>query len=361
MLEETMTLSDIETIKESFKEELRNAEKRKESSLSFFINQIPPKPIVEDGQIFQVLTIGGSVRGRALIKKEGGKLFVLKKERSPLPIFRTQEDLFRCVRDLLDEKTTILAINFAYPIDPFFNGEALDAILVKGTKEHLFEGLVGRAVGQAIEEHLLKQSKRRVKVSLANDTICLLLAGLISHPWDSLAGMVLGTGFNMALFLDRDRLVNLEVGNFSKFLQTEEGEEIDRQSAIPGVNIFEKEVSGGYLYSHFNLLIKKRNVSYPELSSTEGLSDVLSSGKLEARQIAQEVFSRSSKYIASIIAGVLEYIGRDLTFNVEGSLFWKAPGYKEAVEKNVKLITEFKAEFIKIEDSSILGAAKLVA
>ena len=51
-----------------------------------------------------------------------------------------------------------------------------------------------------------------------------------------------------------------------------------------------------------------------------------------------------------------------MTFVMEGSLFWKGYKYKETVEQTVKqLLPEYCIKFIRLENSDILGGAKLLS
>ena len=141
---------------------------------------------------------------------------------------------------------TYLALNFAYPMSPVSRDGYLDGNLIMGTKEHSFEGLVGKNIGETIEKYIFDTLKRKIHVAIANDTVCLLLSGLTQYRWNGLVGGIVGTGLNFAIFLDEATIVNLEAANFDKFEQSPEGKLIDQASARPNSALFEKETSGGY-------------------------------------------------------------------------------------------------------------------
>lgn len=94
---------------------------------------------------------------------------------------------------------------------------------------------------------------------------------------------------NFALFRQKDQVVNLESGNFDKFPQTNEGKMIDKHSAFPGRQLFEKETAGSYLFQHFNI--------EPRLSSTKELDEVSLRGDLKASRLAQSLLARSAKLV----------------------------------------------------------------
>ena len=111
---------------------------------------------------------------------------------------------------------------------------------------------------EEIEQYVEHKYHKKIIASTANDTICLLLSGLIDHPWSKIAGGIVGTGLNFAIFLDEHTSVNIEAANFDKFICSDECKEIDSESAKPGAALFEKETAGAYLYRHFNIILEKK-------------------------------------------------------------------------------------------------------
>ncbi|MBI2430808.1 MAG: hypothetical protein HYV39_02230 [Candidatus Levybacteria bacterium] len=356
-----MDLPVLKVIQRNFVKELETAKSGKKSSLSFIVNQLPTTALVKDGQLFQVLSIGGGVTKVALIKKQKGTHCLLKQLTFQQPPFKTLQDFLSCVETHLAPSVTTLALNFAQAITPVFKHNRLDGILLNGTKESAFKGLIGKAVGQTIEAYFAKKG-RRITVSLANDAVCLLLSGLIKYPWRELAGGIVGTGVNFSFFTTENHIINLEAGNFNKFPQTEEGKLIDKASVRPGSSLFEKETSGAYLYKHFNHMIEKQKVSFPPLSETKELDIVMLTGKPAVSKLAQNTIRQSAQLIACQIAGITRFKQTDITFVMEGSLFWKGLSYKQIVEETVKkLVPEYTVTFVEIPNSPIIGATKLVS
>ncbi|MEK7517592.1 MAG: hypothetical protein AAB583_03500 [Patescibacteria group bacterium] len=385
-------MQTLKSIKNNFVSELQDAYAGKKTSLPFIIHKISKNPIVKDSETFHVLVIGGTVAKVAALRKNGERINILGKQDDQVN-FQTEEDFLSFAESKIKQNINVLALNFAYPMTPIFENGRLDGILLSATKEGKFKGLVGRKIGKDIEDYVLKKRNKKITVSVANDTVCLLLSGLTRYKLLSLAAGIVGTGLNFALFLDSERLVNLESANFDKFPQSMEGKIIDRESDRPGKSLFEKETAGAYLYKHFNLIIKQRKIDHPPINSTEELNElchpefiseaVLSSiqesknrslnkfgmtkkqvqhDMVEVSKIAQDLLRRSAQLIACQIAGITEFKQRSMIFNMEGSLFWKANGYKETVEQTVKqLVPQYNVEFVEIKDSGILGAAKLVS
>lgn len=354
-----MEIEELRQITSRVAEDLTKAAAGETSSFPFIRNPLPEDKPVES--TFQVLVVGGSIFKKGLFTKKSGKLFLLSSSEKRQPTFHTKEDLLSFLLAEVDPDVSSIGLNFAYPLSPFSRSGQLDGRLVSGSKEHRFDDLVGKAVGEELENYIAEKIHRQVHISLANDTICLLLSGLsITHP-DVLAAGVIGTGINMAFFTSPTEAINTEAANFNRFTLSPEATQIDKESVMPGKALLEKEISGGYLYKHYNLRITREGLPYSPISSTEELDALAKSGSPEGK-LAAEVLKRSAQLSAALIAGIGIYKNCDLTFIIEGSLFWKGFGYKQTVEHTVPhLLQENTITFIKIEDSPLFGAAQLIS
>lgn len=357
-----MNITLYKSIIEAFLAELRDAASNEPTSLPFIVQTIPTTPLVADNELFQILVIGGSVMKKALAKKHDGTITIVHKEEEIQPPFKTREDFLRYAEKEIADDVRVVALNFAYPLEPVFKNSRLDGKLLMGTKENTFFGMEGKEVGKEIEDCFRKKN-RKLTVSTANDTVCLLLSGLTVSSPDALVGGIVGTGVNFAFFLDNNKIVNLESANFDKFPPSKEGKEIDKKSSHPGKALFEKETAGAYLYLHFNSMVEKKLIKSPLLSSTWDLKKLaLSTTTNPASQAAKKLIEHSAALIACQIAGITLYNEKNMVFVMEGSFFWDKHIYKDYVKKYLNmLIPNFEITFIKIEDSTILGAAKLVS
>ena len=78
--------------------------------------------------------------------------------------------------------------------------------------------------------------------------------------------------------------------------------------------------------------------------------------------LAREVSDHSSSLVSCEIAGIAEFLKKDCVFVIEGSLFWKGWRYKENVGVTVRqLVPHYQISFVFIEESGVLGAAKLIS
>ncbi|MBI4004881.1 hypothetical protein HY358_01960 [Candidatus Roizmanbacteria bacterium] len=349
-----MNINSLRQIAENFQKELEDSSRGKQTSISFIRNKIGGPQSLQEREVFEVLVIGGRVYKKALFRKENDIVTILSKERGMQPIFKTKEDLFAFLTGKVHADIAILALNFAYPLKQH-------GTLVSGSKENTFQGLVGKSIEKSIRDHFKSKRKKVIHVSVANDTICLLLAGLLKKPWNQLACGIVGAGLNFALFLDQHTAINLEAANFNKFPQTEEGKLVDASSSYPGKALIEKEVSGAYLYRHFNEIVKRKDIGTPEITETKQLSHIAKHGEPKTAQIASHLLQRSAQLVGALIAGMLRFHQRDLTFVMEGSLFWRGYRYEETVKETVRKLTfRYDAYFIRIPDSDIVGGAKLI-
>ena len=357
-----MQLSQLQTIADNFYKELKDAQAGKKTSLPFIRHQLSLTPKVKKGEVFQVLRIGGSIYQNARVKRINGKIAIERSVQQPLPVFKTEDMFLSFIDRVLDTSVDHLALNFAYPMTPLARDGYLDGTLVSGSKEHAFDGLVGHAVGDSIERYIKDKQKRTIHAALANDTVCLLLSGLTQFPRNNLVAGVIGTGLNFAIFLDERTLVNLESANFNKFPQSPEGKLIDQGSNHPGTALFEKEISGGYLYKNFNIRLAKEGLNYPNVSSTKEMDNVAFNDIPKVSLLAREVSEHSSSLVSCQIAGITQFYNRDCTVIIEGSLFWKGYRYKENVGVVCRqLVPDHQVSFVFIEESGILGAAKLIS
>lgn len=356
-----MTHQSLQSVYQNFLHELEQAAKNEKSSLPYIINTIPSESLVKDQETFQVMAIGGTVFRSAILQKQGNNITILHIEKEDLPVFPTKNSLMAFVEKRIKPDITNLAVNFAYAIKPIFERGRLDGILLVANKENAFEGLIGKKVGEAIEEYIYQKRKQHLTVCVVNDTVGLVLSGITTHPWQHIAAGIVGTGVNFAIMTNADTVVNLESSTFDKFVQTEAGKIIDASSLNPGKQLFEKETSGKYLYRHFNYLVDQNSINCNHVKNTMQLSMLAEEQIPDFSEQAQNILDHSAQLVATQVAGILSFLKRDITFIMQGSLFWKGNRYKETVERYTKqLEPTFTATFTHIDNSDILGAAKLI-
>ena len=364
-----LSTSALLSIKNSFIQEIQKARLGKESSVSFLPHTIPQTSPLKDGEIFQVMTIGGSVFKTALVKKQGNTTIVLSEDDDAIPTFNSDQIFMEFIIKHLDPSIMYLSLNLAYPLDPTFRNGLLDGIFIRGEKEHQFKGLIGNKVGKTIEEFVFARLKQTIHVTAANDTVCLFLSEATTQTWNTTVAGIIGTGTNYAIGIN-GQIVNLQSGSFNKFSQTPSGKIIDQESANPGKGITDKEIAGAYLFKHFNIISKVNNLIISSLSSTKELSELAEKDSGEASKLARNILERSASLAACQIAGItefltscnqLELVETSYNYVMEGALFWDAWNYKAMLEKYLRMFgVDTLIKFSLVRHHSIRGGIKLL-
>lgn len=326
--------------------------------------------LANKGEKFQVISLGGTnYRSTCLIAGDDlvQQLKTANIKSGAIPRFTSKQVLLDFIMSLCEPDIECLALNFAYPMQPEEIDGFLDGKLVGITKEHTFEGLVGQYVGQEIRHERARLGHKDIEVTVANDTICLLLSALDLGEYDDLVAGVVGTGINFGIFETKNCAINLEMGFFSNFESSGSGKVVDQNSQTPGQSLFEKEISGAYLFQHFNQIVQTHGLSLPMLSSSAEMSAIAAERK-PGVELAEMLLERSASLSAAAISAIYKFKtfsrtdAPKLTFAMEGGLFWEAKGYTDYVKKYMLQlgVPEGSVEFVNVEHSSLLGAAHLL-
>ena len=189
---ELLTTPDYRQIKQNFLEELTIASQGYPSSISYIRHLLPEKPIIREG-IVQGIVIGGTNFDIVTIEIDAkGNKEIVSRQKGIIPQFDSKETFLVFIEEHFNLKADGCAINLGFPMMPEKGkyGE-IDSKILYGVKEHAFHGLGGIPIGQFLRENL----KRDIPLSVANDTVCLSLAGTGNED----GGFVLGSGINMAI------------------------------------------------------------------------------------------------------------------------------------------------------------------
>lgn len=359
---------DYQKIRQNFLQELTLASVGKPSSISFIRHELSAKPLLTHG-VIQGIVVGGT--NYILLSEEidhTGKKRILGQKTGTLPIFTTKKVLENFLSEHLDPHADAIGVNFGFPLKQTPGEDsALDGtILKKGTKEHTFTG-VTETLGTIVKTIFTKHYHRKITVSVANDTITMLLSGNGSER----ASLVAGTGFNIGLRMNKTTLVNLEAGDFNKFEQFDALKEIDAQTKNPGRKLFEKSSSGMYLPKHFNIWAKRLGLLIPQVLTGQELSAIAHSYHDEtARDLARIILNQSASLCAAAIAAVYDFSldqqivskGLLLTIIGEGGLLWDGWHYQETIQRQLHSfgLSSNTIMMKHIKDSGIKGALGLI-
>ncbi|MEM1312453.1 MAG: hypothetical protein AAGF07_03240 [Patescibacteria group bacterium] len=284
---------------------------------------------------FQVMTIGGTNFLTAVADYKDKKVAYHDERRLILPRLSSKEVLQNFVLQNLSTEIEVLAINFGYPIKSILRQGRLDAELLRGTKDHLFEGLVGRNVGEELEQYISHRLGRSIKIVLANDIVCMLASQNSNNQ--NLCACIVGTGYNLGFIDKNNSYINLESGNFKQFTQSNTGKVVDKNSTNPSTQLFEKEVAGAYLYRHYNFIAK--DLGWSVLDSTAELESLSRQPSPPQSDLANQIFQHSAALVAVQIAGLYEFKNKqELAFVIEGGVYWKVKDYPTYLQKYLNLL-----------------------
>ena len=336
---------------------------------------ISPKQDIGNEKVL-ALDWGGTNFRAAIVEFKEGIPQILETVTRPLSAKETdgfkQHDLFNIMANaigklqMLDQTVSHIGYCFSYPAAARLNG---DAILLHWAKEIAISDMLGEynkpndpnnIVGESLMKYLnsrkdiIKTEFKNIKV--INDTVACLFAGLSNVGYDNYAGLIVGTGTNMATLIRSDKIeklnnkqtnlipVNLESGNFNPPFLTIIDDLTDAITNNKGVHRFEKAISGGYLGEIFKIYFMKEKIKYD--FDGEDLSKLIDSQNdtdekvLVARQIAK----RSAKLVAASIAGLVQVLVKQdentktIGLAADGSVFWKTPNYKNQVEDCLSIL-----------------------
>jgi hexokinase len=316
-------MQDLENIRDNFKSEIEKAFLGENSSLSYLKTEIFHNP--SPPEHYQVMVVGGTNFSTAKVIRKNGEINLFGIVKEKLNTFKNSGELFDFIFERVDFTADTICLNFAFPLELKIRDGKIDGALLKITKEQQFSDLVGENIGESLEKYILEKTGKDINFYVANDTICLLLASTIINEPENIVAIILGTGFNLGIFEGENTLVNLEAGGFDKFEQSEQGKKIDADSFDKGENLFEKEISGAYLYQHFNYKVEEENINFEPISSTQRLFEIAFSNETDEtiRKIAINIIKHSAQMVAAALAGVAEFKKNKYRSQHTGSLIYK--------------------------------------
>ncbi len=381
-----------------------------QSSLKM-IDSFARRPSGSELGTYLALDLGGTnFRVMAVNLRGKGEIHVGATSRYSIPkdiITGKGEDLFNFIASklgafiesgkLAKDKTYALGFTFSFPVK---QTGIKSGTLIAWTKGFSAEGVVGKDVVALLEGAMKKQNINCISVeALANDTVGTMIAKCYARK-DCDIGVILGTGTNACYPESRisGLTVNTEWGNFNKLRQTKFDLVLDDASNNPGLQLFEKAVSGMYLGEIFRLValslidekllfasskLARSAFEVPYSFTSEQMSS-LAEGTFDAKstslsQMADEDFAvmvsmakiistRSARLAAAAVASLALWQDPKMlqkhVVAVDGSLYEKYPGYKQEMTRLIGEVLGGHAGNISFEltkDGSGTGAAVIAA
>ncbi|KAH7515176.1 hypothetical protein JRO89_XSUnG0165100 [Xanthoceras sorbifolium] len=248
------------------------------SKLKMLLTFVDNLPSGNEKGTYYALDLGGTNFRVLRVQLGGFRSSILDKdvERQAIPqhlMTGTSKDLFDFIASSLQQfvekegngsapsfvRRRDLGFTFSFPVKQL---SVSSGLLIKWTKGFAIEDMVGKEVGECLDQALTRKGLDMRVAALVNDTVGTLALGHY-HDADTVAAVIIGTGTN-ACYLERTdaiikcqgllttsggMVVNMEWGNFwSSYLpRTSYDIDLDRNSPNPNDQGFEKMISGMYL------------------------------------------------------------------------------------------------------------------
>jgi len=391
-----LSTQQLKEIAEALQREVEKGLDQPNSQIQCLPTYISPKA-PKDSDKAMVLDLGGTNYRVATVDFDGGKAKIHPENgwKKDLSVMKakgfTQEDLFKELADpileIKREDPMPIGYCFSYPADSMPDG---DGILLRWTKGVNIQEMVGKPVGKSLLNYLNEKSPKIpfTGIKVINDTVASLFAGYEGEKFDAYIGLIVGTGTNMATFVDSKNIgkldaankdfgsmpINLESGNFNPPHLTSIDNTVDALSDSRGKQRFEKAISGMYLgeilKAVFPLEEFEKKFDAERLTTMISYPDIY---KEDHVLVANWIYVRSAKLVAASLAGLIKVLLshnekiKKVCLTAEGSLFWSTVrsgrSYRDMVlEELHHLLSEFGYPEVRVhvepvENANLIGTA----
>lgn len=362
-----LTLSQLLEIAEHLEDKIVEGLQAPDQEIHAIPTYVPSLNAPKEGRAL-VVDLGGTNVRAAVASLHNGALQLEKgpvtaaipvKRGVPLARDAFLESLAELIASLAPDSDLPVGYCFSYPAESIPDG---DARLIRWTKEVFVNDTVGERIGSMLLSQLAgyKQPVRCSTVTVINDTVASLLSGPASVQADGYIGLIVGTGTNMAMFMEPDVIpklpehlnwkgplpINLESGNFTPPHLTEWDDQLDARSENPREQRFEKAVSGVYLATLLHIACPESTID-PQSGSKGVVNAAYHSAGSAQKEVecAQHILARSAQLVAASLAGLIHLLNRHharktICITAEGGLFWGHPSYKQQAENTLKSLLE---------------------
>lgn len=258
-------------------------------------------------------------------------------------------------------------------------------VLINWTKEIKTTGVEGQEVTALLTEALVRQGLNNVlPQAILNDTVGTQLAAAYQEPHCRI-GSIIGTGHN-SCYLEKEIIINMESGNFNLVPQTKYDRMLDADSEQPGSQLLEKLVSGKYIGEIVRLIVldlQEKGLFSSVARESLLIKDCFGGGEMslilrgdtppwsinqqdlpDLRELCSLIMQRSAALAAASYLGVFYHLGLEnlskQTIALDGSLFEKMPGYRDALQSSLEEALGSKGPEVSLrltKDGSGIGAA----
>lgn len=251
---------DRQALISAFLSEMEKGLKGEPSSLMMIPTYVGVNGKIPQGATAAVLDAGGTNFRSGVVSIPPA---ITDKQNQPMPgtagevdeetFYKAFADEVKRVKPLASAKK--IGFCFSYPAEAT---PALDAKLVRWTKNIQAPAIINQYVGAELLKRL-----GGGEIAIVNDTVATLLAAKATEgdkTYSSYIGFILGTGTNAA-YVEKNKnitklagvdpagsmIINPESGGFNKIETSAFDKAADAQTTNPGMQVFEKLISGAYL------------------------------------------------------------------------------------------------------------------
>ena len=311
----------------------------------------------------------------------------------------------------ITDKSDNIGFCFSYPIEMF---PTKDGRVLYFSKEIQAPQVEGQMIGENLNAAITNSGFGGKKnIILLNDTVATLLAGRADasgRTFDSFIGFILGTGTNCS-YIEQNKnitkardlnpvgsqIINIESGGFGKAPRGTIDKKFDKSLVNPGINVFEKMISGAYLgpiclwtiqaaikEKLFSNTTSQKLLAITKLSSKEvsdfiynpqksdsslskAISDADEQDSTTLYWLIDRMIERAAKLTAINLLSVAIKCGkgknptRPVCIVAEGTTFYHLTSLKQRIECYLRQhLVEKKGIFydiINVENATLIGAA----
>ncbi len=388
---------------------------RGDGSLAMIPTYTSADTAIQPGKSVIVLDAGGTNFRTCLVTFDEHTTPVISDfKKSGMPGVKTEvsaQAFFGALADDVErliDKSDLIGFCFSYAAEITAEHDGIPMVFSKEIKA---PQVIGMPVGKSLLEELSRRGHdvSRKRVAVVNDTVATLLAGKVASStaaYDGFIGFILGTGTNTAYVEDNLRIGKLPTSQAgSQIINVESGNydlvpgELDRRfidsTKIPGVYHFEKTISGAYLGSFAQVVLRQaiedglfsdtfasrfarmeplnttRMSHYLEMPHNPEYALVACLGNEEDAvalyMILDAIIARAAKLTAVNLSAAVLKSGAGcnprypVCINADGTTYYKTENLQRYTEL---YLTEYLqrqrhryVRFVRIDDSPVLGAA----
>ena len=260
------TSIDVKNEMDTYIDEMKKGLCGEKSSLLMIPSYITLKSEVKREKPVICVDAGGTNLRVAVAKfSEDGSFCTEEFQRYLMPGVEKEleaEEFFDILADYILPFTKItknIVISFAYRAKILPD---IDCEIVEITKEVKVKNAGGKLLGREICAALAKKGADGCNIVVVNDSVATALAGKaekLNDGYGSFTGTILGTGSN-SCYIEYMRniakleggeeglmVINTEAGSYNKVPRSDIDIAYDESTQNPGIGVFEKMTSGGYL------------------------------------------------------------------------------------------------------------------